>query len=784
MKTALIGLFFIINTLLFSVFAQKKHTISGFVTEKGSKELLIGATVYFPQLKTGTVTNNYGFYSLLLVEGEHQLQCSYVGYQQFAQLINIKSDIRLDIELGGIQELDAVEVSSSSNKISTRSSQMSVVELPIAQIQKLPSLLGEKDVLKTLQLTPGVQSGSEGNSGLYVRGGGPDQNLLILDDAPVYNASHLFGFFSIFNGDALKNISLTKGGFPARYGGRLSSVLEMNMKDGNKEKFSGEVGIGLVASRLLLEAPIVKGKSSFIISGRRTYIDLLAQPLLPKNNRLGYFFYDLNAKVNYDFGQKNKLFLSGYFGRDKFHFTDKEKNGNKFAGGLHWGNATATLRWNHLFNYKTFANTSLIFSDYTFSIAQQDSYNTFDYDLKYDSGIKDLGIKHDLQTAVSQHYLLRAGLSSTFHQFSPSAVVVKNSSVNQLDRKIEIIKTVESGIYLENELTLWEKLRLNAGLRYSFYIHQNKNYQALEPRFSASYALPDDWLLKASYASMNQYVHLLSSTGVSLPMDLWIPSTNKIKPQHAQQIAAGIAKDFLDKNISFSLEGYYKKMNNIIGYAPGANFLLVDKLDTASEYTWQESVIRGQGWSYGAELLLQRKTGRLSGWLGYTLSWTQHQFDADNNGQKFYPRYDRRHDLSLVAIYNLSDKITISGTWVYGSGNAISLPNADYQVGDAHPNNILRNYTVHSYGKKNDFRMRDYHRLDLAVQFHKTTKRNWKRIWEIGLYNVYSRRNPFFYQIKEKGTGEFQNGKEIKTNVLEQYSIFPIIPSVTYNLKF
>ncbi len=784
MKATLISLFFTINILSINLFAQKKYTISGYVTEKGSKELLIGANIYFSELKIGTVTNNYGFYTISLPEGNHQIHCSYIGYQPFTQIIDLTTNIRLNIELDGYEQLDEVVVSSERNVISSKSSQMSIIQLPITQVQKIPSLLGEKDVLKALQLMPGVQSGSEGSSGLYVRGGGPDQNLLILDDAPVYNASHLFGFFSIFNGDAIKNVNLTKGGFPARYGGRLSSVLDMSMKDGNKEKFEGEAGIGLISSRLLLEAPIVKGKSSFIVSGRRTYIDLLTKPLMPEESKLGYFFYDLNAKVNYDFGEKNKLFLSGYFGRDKFNFQDKESNGDIFKGGLHWGNATATLRWNHLFNDKTFSNTSLIFSNYTFSISQEDRYEDFNYELKYDSGIKDLGLKYDMQTNINPQYLVRMGFASTFHRFRPSAVVIKNSSIDQFDRKVEDIKTLESGIYFENEFSIWEKLRFNAGLRYSFYIHKNKTYQALEPRFSVSYTLSNDWSLKASYATMNQYVHLLSSTGVSLPMDLWVPTTDKIKPQHSKQLAIGIAKDLTNKNLHISLEGYYKKMDNIIGYAPGANFLLIDNLESVSEYAWQESVIRGQGWSYGMELLLQRKIGKLSGWLGYTLSWTQHQFDDDNNGQKFFPRYDRRHDVSLVAIYNLSEKITLSGTWVYGTGNAISLPDATYNVGNTHPNNILRNYTVHSYGTKNDFRMRAYHRLDLAIQFHKNTKRNRKRTWEIGLYNVYSRRNPFFYQMKEKTTGEFLNGNEVKKNVLQQYSIFPIIPSITYNLKF
>lgn len=779
-NTSNLILFLVLGLFSSVVWGQKKYTISGYITEKGSKELLIGANIYIPDLKVGTITNNYGFYTISLPEGEHELYVSYVGYQLFTQKIELSGDMSLNVELEDAQLLEEVVVTGERTPMLSRSSQMSTIQVPIAQVQKIPALLGEKDVLKVLQLLPGVQSGSEGSSGLYVRGGGPDQNLLILDDAPVYNASHLFGFFSIFNGDAIKNVNLTKGGFPARYGGRLSSVLDMSMKDGNKERFAGDIGIGLISSRLTLEAPIVKDKSSFIISGRRTYIDLLTRPLMPENAKLGYFFYDLNMKINYDFGQKDKLYLSGYFGRDKFYFRDKESSGEVFKGGLHWGNATATLRWNHLFTDKIFSNTSLIFSDYLFEIFQEDTHKNNVFEMRYNSGIKDVGLKYDMQINLNPNYLIRTGFATTFHRFRPSAIVIKDPAFNQFERKIQDIKTLESGIYIENELTLQEKLRLNAGLRLSHYLHKKTSYQDLEPRFSVGYTLPNDWSVKASYTSMSQYVHLLSSSGISLPMDLWIPTTDEVKPQKSRQVAFGVAKDIIDRNLSLSVEGYYKKMDNIIGYAPGANFLLLEDFESVSEYAWQESIIRGQGWSYGAELLLQRKVGKLSGWLGYTLSWTQHQFDGDNGGRKFFPRYDRRHDVSLVAIYNLSEKVTFSGTWVYGTGNAISLPVSSYQVDKGDVSEAIDGYTAYNYDEKNSFRMRAYHRLDLAVQFHKNKGKNMKRTWEIGVYNAYSRRNPFFYSIRS----EYSGSSSARKNVLEQYSIFPIIPSVTYNLKF
>lgn len=763
------------------MFSQKKmHTISGYVSEKGSRELLIGVNVYIPSLKSGTTTNNYGFYSISLPEGKYKIYYSFVGYDVVEQDVVLDKDIKQDISIKATIELEEVVVSASRTERLSKTSQMSAVKVPIQQIKKIPTLLGEKDVLKTLQLMPGVQSGSEGNSGIYVRGGGPDQNLLILDDAPVYNANHLFGFFSIFNGDALKSVTLTKGGFPARYGGRLSSVLEMNMKDGNKEKFGGEAGIGIISSRLSLEGPILKGKSSFILSGRRTYIDVLAAPLMPKEEKVGYYFYDLNAKVNYDFGRKNKLYLSGYFGRDKFYFLDNSDD-SKSEGGLSWGNATGTLRWNHLFSDKIFSNTSFIFSDYTFSIEQSDNYNGVDYELKYSSGIKDIGLKYDMQINWIPEYLMRIGLASTYHIFNPSAVVIKDPSVNKYERNVKKIKTVESGIYLENEIKLWNKLRMNVGGRVSHYYHKKKSYSAFEPRISAGYSFAKNYSVKASYAQMNQYVHLLSSTGINLPLDLWVPSTNLVAPQHSKQYALGVAKDFIDKGFSLSLEGYYKKMDNIIGYAPGSSFLLLeDDFENIDEFTWEKNLIRGKGWSYGMEFLLQRKLGRLSGWVGYTLSWTQHQFDEDNGGKKYYARYDRRHDISVVGVYKLTKGITLSATWVYGTGNAMSLPNSEFQIQNAKGGSRTE-FVAKNYGQKNNFRMRPYHRLDFAIQFHKKKKKR-ERTWEIGFYNAYSRKNPFFYQIKEKEIRE--GGYTYKTNVLEQISLFPIIPSITYSLKF
>ncbi len=772
--------------MLQGIAAQNKYTLSGYVREKGSRELLPGVNVYFPQQKTGTTTNNYGFYSITLPSGAYELQYSYVGYSVEIRQIELTTDIVMDIDLLSNITLKEVVVTGELLERATESPQMSMVSIPVSQVKNIPALLGEKDVFKALQLMPGVQKGSEGNSGLYVRGGGPDQNLIILDDAPVYNAYHLFGFFSVFNGDALKSVELTKGGFPARFGGRLSSVVEMTMKDGNKEKFSGEAGIGLLSSRLTLEGPIVKNKSSFLVSGRRTYIDALIQPFMTSEDKAGYYFYDLNAKVNYDFGPKNRIYLSGYFGRDKFYFNSNYSGEGYDKGGLYWQNKTATLRWNHLFNNKVFSNTSLIFSEYNLNIYSK--YKSFydNYSLTYTSGIRDFALKHDLEYHVSPSYTLRTGLQSTHHFFQPSAIVEVDEGMQyNYDSDIKY-NSLESGIYAENHFNFSGKAQVNAGVRLSHFIAESKNYFNIEPRLSANYVISDGFSAKAAFAYMNQYIHLLSNTGVGLPTDLWVPSTDRVAPQQSVQFSAGLAREFYEGKVLVTLEGYYKKSKNILGYKPGASFLLLDDPSEAQNFTWQDNVTAGKGESYGLELLLHKKTGKTSGWIGYTLSWTQLQFDEINFGEKFWARYDRRHDLSVVVIHELSERITLSGTWVYGTGNAVTLPLGSFPAVPHDPFNVSSSNgspyfyfnDLSDYGAVNDFRMKAYHRLDFAVQFHKKLN-NRERTWEFGLYNAYNRKNPFFYYIENE---YYSNDTQITK--LKQVSIFPVIPSITYSVKF
>ena len=765
--------------------AQNKHTISGYVREKGSGELLIGVSVYLPGTVVSTSTNTYGFYSLTLPDSDSlTIAFGYLGYKPEFRKLALSQNVELNIDLQSETTLNEVEIVASRVEKVSESAEMSKVDVPVSQIRNIPMLLGEKDVMKVLQLMPGVQTGSEGNSGLYVRGGGPDQNLIILDGATVYNASHLFGFFSLFNGDALKSVELTKGGFPARYGGRLSSVIDLNMKEGNKEELHGEGGVGIISSRLMLEGPISKGKSSFLISGRRTYLDVLTRPLMPSEAKVGYYFYDLNTKLNYDFGRKNKIYLSGYFGRDKFYYKDNYDD-TEAGGGVYWGNATGTMRWNHLFSEKIFSNASLTFSRYRFNIflEEEDKSSDTNYKLDYFSGIHDFALKYDIDYLPNPQHSIRTGFQSTFHRFNPSALVIKGDEALNIEDRSHNVDGVESSVYVEDTYKPTPNFKVNAGIRLSHFAADKNSYFMPEPRISAAYNIKDDLAVKASYARMNQYVHLISNTGIGLPTDLWVPTTDRIAPQRSQQVAVGIAKDFTEKDLALTVEGYYKKSDNIIGYKEGASFLVIDDPESAEEVNWEDNITAGQGWSYGVELLLQKKVGRLSGWVGYTLSWTQLQFDSLNFGKKFYARYDRRHDISVVGIYELKENITLSGTWVYGTGNAITMPVGSYTAHENKPSRYNINYYSYGnhavdYGERNSSRMAAYHRMDLGIQFHK--KKSWgERTWEISFYNAYSRKNPFFYYIEQDNHG--QDNSESK---LKQISLFPIIPSVSYGFKF
>ncbi|MGB3586792.1 MAG: TonB-dependent receptor plug domain-containing protein, partial [Tunicatimonas sp.] len=633
-------------------------------------------------------------------------------------------------------------------------------------------------------------SGNEGTSGLYVRGGGPDQNLILLDGVPVYNASHLFGFFSVFNADAINNVQLIKGGFPARYGGRLSSVIDISMKEGNMKEFHGEGSLGLIAGKLTLEGPIVKDKSSFIISGRRTWIDILARPLIRAqtdgDETVGYYFYDLNAKVNYKFSDRDRLYLSAYLGDDRFYarynYTDS------FSGveledmdesGLQWGNITSALRWNHMFTPKLFSNTTLTYSRYRFDISNEyryeylgDSANQKLVDsgfAKYLSGIEDFAAKIDFDYLPSPNHFIRFGVNAIHHTFRPGALNIQyddDFSRDALDTLLGSQETqaIEFAAYVEDDIEITNRLKINAGLHFSGFYVNDQLYTSLQPRIAGRYLLNEQLSLKASYVQMAQFIHLLTNSGIGLPTDLWVPATDRVRPQTAQQWALGGAYNWRS-GYEISLEGYYKSMRNLIEYREGADFINVNQ-------DWQDKVAVGDGRSYGAELLIQKKKGRTTGWLGYTLSWTDRQFDDLNFGERFPYKYDRRHDLGLAVVHEWRENIDISATWVYGSGNTVTLPTAIYQ-GSGHTSPFG---DVYHYGDRNGFRMRAFHRLDASITFRKQNR--WgERAWVFGVYNAYSRQNPFYMYLDPS----YEPGQDAQ---FKQVSLFPIIPSISYRFNF
>jgi TonB-dependent Receptor Plug Domain/CarboxypepD_reg-like domain len=796
-----------------SAFGQRTFTISGYIEDAKSSEKLISAALVDGKSKAGVVSNTYGFYSLTLPAGNVELVASYVGYKQQNFNFKLRRDTIITIKLAEADDIQTVEISAKKqNRIESRV-QMSQVVVPIEQIKRIPALLGEVDVLKALQLLPGVQGGTEGTNGLYVRGGSPDQNLILLDGTPVYNVSHLGGFFSVFNGDAVKNVTLTKGGFPARYGGRLSSIIEIDMKEGNMKEFHGEGGIGVVASRLTLEGPLVKDKVSFMVSARRTYLDAIIKPFLPTNaattNRggggpgggggtgaaatqsvdLALYFYDLNAKINWKINDNHRLFLSAYKGLDIFRNGIKNTetatgNYSNTSNGINWGNLTTNFRWNWLISNKIFANTTVTSSRYGFSTsfvseAKRDTSIT-SRSAKYDSGIKDYGIRTDFDYVVNPKNRIRFGAGTTQHVYTPGVLQFElQDRLGTLDTTVGsvTVKSLESYVYVEDELNLGA-LKLNGGLHASTFNVEGKTYSSVQPRLSANYLLKNDWAIKASYAKMQQYINLLTNENIGLPTDLWVPSTARIAPQESQQIALGTAKT-IKEEYEFSVEAYYKQMTNVISYREGANFLGVQS-------AWEDKIVQGKGKAYGLEFFVQKKEGKTTGWIGYTLSWNFRQFDAINSGIEYPFKYDRRHDISVVVSHEFSKTFSLTGSWLFGTGNSITLATNDFPLITRNNTNINRDprqlVEVSTVGEKNAFRMPAYHRLDVNFEFIKKKKR-FTRKWSVGAYNAYSRANPF-YIIRDEIQITKPDGSQGTQPVFRQVSLFPIIPSITYGFKF
>ena len=763
-------------------------TLSGFVREKGTLETLPGASVYIPALQYGTVSNNYGFYSLTVPAGEYEVEYSFVGFQKVSEKLRLNQSLKHDVFTQQAEMLQEVILSSNKKLPVSLDTRMSTVDIPMASLKRVPGLGGEKDIFKVLQMYPGVQRGVEGTSGFYVRGGTADQNMVILDDAPVYNASHAFGFFSIFNGDAIKSAELIKGGFPARYGGRLSSVLVMNMKDGNKEQLSGEVGIGLISSRFTIEGPVQKGKSSFLISGRRTYGDLLVQPFLEKGIHSGYYFYDLNGKINTEINKNNRLYLSAYLGRDKLYDNSNEadyKSRNNFG----WGNQTVTARWNHVFSSKTFGNASLIYSNYRLKSSYKYMFGNEEFSSGYISQIRDIGFKYDLDCHISNRHTLRAGVRTVTHHFNPS--VVKNTGTQAYENASsgESLNSWENNAYAEDTWRLLNQVSLNAGVRVSSFNTQRTAYTNAEPRISTRVLLNSTLAVKASYSQMNQYLNLLSNTNIGLPTDLWVPSTKNIAPQHSEQLALGFAKDVNEEKFAITIEGYYKKMRNLISYREGASFINIDIGETAvapKASAWEENITSGKGKSYGAELFFEKKKGRLTGWAGYTLSWTTFQFNEINGGEPFRPQHDRRHNFNVTGLYDISNHIKFSFNWSYLSGSPITIMRSNYNVNPSGPlggfiasSGFSLGIDMAEYSGKGAYLTDAYHRLDVGIQFIKQ-KKHGTRTWDLSVYNAYAKFNPFYYGYEQTFS---EDGATVDTR-LKKYSYAPFIPSVTYSYKF
>lgn len=781
----------ILSVLIGTAVFSQKYTISGSLRDASNGEDLIGARILVKEKPgVGALTNVYGFYSLTLEKGSYTLIYQSIGFEPQEIQIELNDNVVKDLELKPKSKvLNTVEVTGEKLDENISSAEMGVDKIKVKDVDAVPVLFGEKDIMKTMQLLPGVKSAGEGNAGFYVRGGGADQNLILLDGAPVYNASHLLGFFSVFNSDALKDVKLYKGAAPAQFGGRLSSVMDIKMKEGNAKKLSVSGGLGLISSRLTIEAPIVKNKGSFIISGRRTYVDVFLPLMKNKNEGLSkstLFFYDFNAKANYRLTDKDRVFVSGYFGRDVFGFSDQFK--------FNWGNATATARWNHIFSKKLFSNTSMIFSNYNYKI----TFGSPGSEIQIGSQIQDYNLKQDFNYYLNNKNTLSFGGNVIHHTFKPGEIDTGEDIpfvLNDITKRYSL----ESALYLSNEQKIKNRITLIYGLRYSnftqigpgdiytyntagdvtdttYYAKNEKvaSFNGLSPRFAFNYLLDEKSSIKAGFSRTYQYLHLLSNSTASTPTDVWIPSSNNVKPEIANQYTIGYFRNFKDNLIEMSTEVYYKSMINSIDYRDGAEVTL--------NPTVEGELLYGIGRAYGVEFLVKKRRGKLTGWVSYTLSKTEKLFDQINQGSWFPAKQDRRHDISIVAIYKLNERLTFSGTWVYYTGNAVTFPTAKYQIGGQ---------LVDYYSERNGYRMPNYHRLDLGITLnnknYKTAvdpetgkeiqvKKRFESSWNFSVYNAYSRQNA--YSIS------FQENEDTGKTEAVQLSLFKLIPSISYNFKF
>ena len=777
------------------------QTVSGTVIDNQTGETLIGATVMDMISGKGTVTNNHGRYSLTLKQDSVKLRVSYVGYDNFFVSLKMDRDHTVDVVLVSTIDLEAVVI-TAERPTDPNSSQMSAIAVPVEHLKAVPVLFGETDVLKALQLLPGVQSGSEGMNGMYVRGGGPDQNLFLMDGVPLYNVNHLGGFFSAFNADAIKGVTLYKGSFPARFGGRLSSVLDITTNNGNDKEYHGNISVGMISAKFNIEGPIIKEKTTFSLSARRTYGDILLQPMLASLSsgmggkvNAGYFFYDLNAKVTHKLSDRSRLYASYYMGDDAIYANidvrdDWYNNVGQLYGyketmkmGYNWGNIVGSLRWNYVINPKLFMNVTGSYTQYRNDVGLGMLFTEKNYgyqyeeeiDMSYKSGIRDISAYADFDYNPNPDHNVRFGGGMTHHIFTPEVMGMKyDASSSGIGENYEetvdtvlgqsIVHANELNLYAEDDWSVTETLKMNLGVRLSGFGVQGKYYPSVQPRLSGRWLLSDDLSAKVGYAYMTQYMHLLSNSNISLPTDLWVPVTARIKPMNAHQVAAGMAYSFRSV-VDFSVEGYYKHMNNLMEYKDGASFW-------SSSAGWEDKVCLGKGWSYGVEFLVQKSVGDFSGWIGYTWSRTMRLFDRPgqevSGGKPFPAKYDRRHDISVVLMYKPNNKFDFSVNWVYCTGNTATLGLHEYED-DVNEWGSSMTYVE----SRNNFRMPDYHRMDVSVNFHKD-KRFGRRTVNVSVYNLYNRKNP--YMVYE---GWYNSSPR-----LMQLSLFPMLPSVSYIFKF
>ncbi|MDR0368734.1 MAG: TonB-dependent receptor [Bacteroidales bacterium] len=772
-------------SLLFVVVGQQNYTISGYVKDVSNGEALAGATVYTKENLKGTTANTYGFYSLTVPAGVYTFEVSFVGYEKYSDTIALHENKRINIELKPLSyQMSEVVVTAARGDENVSSTNMGTTELRIEAVKKIPSFFGEPDLIKTFQLLPGIQSGGEGSSGYYVRGGGIDQNLVLLDDAVIYNAGHLFGFFSIFNSDAIRSAEMITAGMPANYGGRLASVLSVAMKEGNIKKYEAEGGIGLIFARLNVQGPIVKNKASFLLTARRTYIDALIQPFLRKDSPargLKLYFYDLNAKVNWRINDNHHLYLSAYHGKDAYGF--KSEGANMFAD-FSWQNSSASFRWNYNINSKLFLNTSLMFSDYQFNTKIEMDV----YALNIYSGIRDYTAKTELTCIPMPGNILKTGVTYTFHQIKPNTYSAQATTPLEIPAPA-MYNAHEAAIYINDEIDVNPYIRLSLGLRASYFEHTGRytmyhsdefgriadsviykrgdrvqNYGGLEPRASLRFSIDQTLSLKVSYMHNYQYLHQVAMSSISLPTDMWLPSTTGAKPQIGNQYAIGVYKNLKKDMYELSVELYYKDMKNLTEYKEGYS-----PITEAAKYL-EKQYTQGDGYSYGIEFLVNKTYGKLTGWIGYTLSWTNRIFPELNNGKEFPAKHDRRHDVSITLSYDILPNLSTSIVWVYATGNTMTVPVGFYFIGY----NL-----VTKYSDKNAYRVSPYHRMDISVNWCIRKTERFEHSLGFSVYNAYNRKNPFFISI-----GTAANGQQMAiSNTAYQMSLFPIIPSISWNFK-